>query len=290
MNPRERSLWLRYGAAPVAVAVAVLLRLALLPVLGLNIPFLLLWPAVLFAAWYGGKWPGLFATFLSALTAMVWLMRPHGAFFIAEADDVAGMVLFVLLGSALSFLMERVHQANRRVRSLLATEREAHREAEAAHKQVDGILESITDGFVALDRDWRFTFVNAEAERLYHMSRGELLSKSQWQVFPATLGTRFEAEFRRAVAEKCTVQFEHYYKPWGKWFEVKAYPARDGGLTFYFHDVTAHKRLEDELQRKNEQLQEADRHKDNFLALLAHELRNPLTPLRNTLEILAKGE
>jgi signal transduction histidine kinase/CheY-like chemotaxis protein len=57
----------------------------------------------------------------------------------------------------------------------------------------------------------------------------------------ATVGTRLEREFRRAVAEGASVQVEHYYEPWGRWFENKAYPSRDGGLAVYFRDVTERK-------------------------------------------------
>ena len=71
------------------------------------------------------------------------------------------------------------------------------------------ILESITDGFLALDRDWRITYVNAEAERINRQAdASEMLGRDHWELFPATVGTRLEAEFRRAVAEQVSVQFE----------------------------------------------------------------------------------
>ncbi len=281
---------LRYSAAAAAVAVAVLLRLLLMPVLGLHLPLLLLWPAVLFAAWYGGLRPGLVATLLSALVVALWLFRPDEKFILADRTDLTGLVLFILLGSVLCILTEGLHRANCRVERLLAGERAARAEAEAAHKQVTDILESITDGFVALDRDWRFTYVNPEAERLTGLPRGQMLGRSYWEVFPDARGTRVEAEFRRAVAEQVPVEFENYHESWGTWFDTNAYPARDGGLTFYFRDITSRKRLEEELRCRNEQLQEANRHKDSFLAVLGHELRNTLTPLRNAFEVLGLRE
>src|SRR6058998_2116676 len=54
-------------------------------------------------------------------------------------------------------------------------------------------------------------------------------------------------------------------------------------------DVTERRRLEDELRRHAERLADADRRKDEFLAMLAHELRNPLAPLRTSLELLGSG-
>ena len=68
-----------------------------------------------------------------------------------------------------------------------ATEREAalRAEAEAARDHAIAVVEGITDGFLALDRDWRVTYVNAEAERLNRMSREEMMGRSFWDIFPA---------------------------------------------------------------------------------------------------------
>ena len=63
------------------------------------------------------------------------------------------------------------------------------------------ILESITDGFVALDREWRYTHINAEAERINGVPRGEQIGKTLWEVFPATRGTTLEFRLRQAVTE-----------------------------------------------------------------------------------------
>jgi signal transduction histidine kinase len=64
----------------------------------------------------------------------------------------------------------------------------------------------------------------------------------------------------------------------GGWVEVRAYPTPQG-LAAYFRDVTDRKQAE-------QQLRDADRRKSEFLAILAHEVRNPLAPLRNGLQIL----
>jgi signal transduction histidine kinase/DNA-binding response OmpR family regulator len=122
-----------------------------------------------------------------------------------------------------------------RVRRIAATrERELRAEAE-------GILESITDGFLALDRDWRLTYVNAEAERINRVRRQEMLGRLYWELFPTYVGTKHEEEFHRAVVERVSVQFESHYAPWSCWFEVKAYPSKDGGLAVYFRDITERK-------------------------------------------------
>jgi PAS domain S-box-containing protein len=119
---------------------------------------------------------------------------------------------------------------------LLALEQVARREAEAARKQVQRILESITDAFFALDREWRFTYVNEEAEALLQRSREELLGKGIWDEFPDAVGSTFHAMYRRAVDEQRTMQFQEFFPPLDTWFEVRAYPSEDG-LSVYFRDI-----------------------------------------------------
>jgi PAS domain S-box-containing protein len=137
----------------------------------------------------------------------------------------------------------------------------AHRESELraevrrAQEQAATILESITDGFVALDSEWRFTHANAEAERINGIRREDQIGKNQWELFPATCGTLLESEWRRAVAEQVAVQFEFYYQPWDAWFQNKAYPTKDGGLCVFYHDITASKRSEEALRKAHDELE-----------------------------------
>ena len=99
------------------------------------------------------------------------------------------------------------------------------------------ILESITDAFFALDRVWRFTYVNAQAERLLFRTRADLLGRDIWEEFPAALGSAFEREYRRAAEERVAAAFEEFYPPLAAWFEVRAFPSPEG-LSVFFHDIT----------------------------------------------------
>lgn len=112
----------------------------------------------------------------------------------------------------------------------------AVREGEARTARV---LETMSAAFYALDREWRFTYVNAEAERLLGRSREELLGGAIWELFPAAVGSDFETNFRRAVATGETAVFEAYYPdPLNGWYELRAWPSPDG-LAVYFLDVTS---------------------------------------------------
>ena len=97
-------------------------------------------------------------------------------------------------------------------------------------------LESVTDAFYTLDPQWRFTYVNPEAERLQQRTRAELLGRSVWDVFPEAVGTVFDEAFRRAVRTGTTASFESYYPPLDLWVAVRAFPSEDG-LAVYFLDI-----------------------------------------------------
>ena len=149
-----------------------------------------------------------------------------------------------------------------------AAERESSLRAEArrAQEQASDILEGITDGFIALDSEWRFTHVNAEAERINGIRREDHLGKSQWELFPATRGTLLEFEWRRAVADQVAVEFENYYVPRDSWFHIKAYPSKDGGLSVFFHDITRRKRSEEALRKAHEELEQRIRERTSELS------------------------
>jgi len=110
-----------------------------------------------------------------------------------------------------------------------------------AEQQIATTLESVTDGFMRYDRDWRIVYANAEAERINQLSRSQMLGRIVWEVFPAVVGTTLEAELLRAVREQVTVEFENFYKPFGRWYSLKGYPAADGGLITFIRDITEQK-------------------------------------------------
>jgi PAS domain S-box-containing protein len=134
---------------------------------------------------------------------------------------------------------------------------------QAANQQITTIWESMTDAYATLDRDWRLVYTNPAAIELYRQTTGltpaEYLGKTHWEVFPATVGTIVEQEYRRAVAEGVAVHFELFYEPSETWFEVHAYPS-DVGLGIYFRDINERKR--DELARLA-----AEQERDRFFNL-----------------------
>ena len=115
-----------------------------------------------------------------------------------------------------------------------------------ANQEITTIWESMTDAYMTIDRDWRIVYANSAADRIFYQLVGltpaEFLGKSHWDVFPWTLGTIVERDYRRAVTDKVAVNFE-IYQPTETWFEVHAYPS-DVGLGIYFQDIDERKRTE----------------------------------------------
>jgi PAS domain S-box-containing protein len=145
-----------------------------------------------------------------------------------------------------------------------AAGREAREQAEQkAVIERATLLESITDAFYALDRQWRHTYVNQRALDYYGMKRADLLGRSLWEVFPAMKDSVFETQFRLALREQRSVSFEVLAPVMERWLEVHAYPTPQG-LAVNFRDISRRKKAEAELQRalaelhaREEQLRES---------------------------------
>jgi PAS domain S-box-containing protein len=112
------------------------------------------------------------------------------------------------------------------------------------------ILESMSDGFVAVNREWRYTYVNRAAERNARLRREEMLGRNVWELFPEYT-PEFKRALHRAMDEGVTVHFEEYCAPLDRWFEQTVYPAAEG-ITVYARDVTERKRAEVTLRDSEE--------------------------------------
>lgn len=129
----------------------------------------------------------------------------------------------------------------------LAVERAARAEAEAAQARMRSLVEGLPQTFVAFDPQWRFIYVNRHAEEELGRSREALLGRTLWEVVPEIVGTRFEAELRRAATERVAVGFEAYYHPARTWYEVHARPC-EHALVVHARNITARKRAEAQRQ------------------------------------------
>ena len=123
-----------------------------------------------------------------------------------------------------------------------------------ASPAVDPMLERMPVGLYVLDRDWRFSYVNAEAEQLIGRQRDDVLGQTLWEAFPAAVGTEIEESYRRAVATGESVSFETYYpEPLNAWYDVRALPGPEG-LSVFFLEVSERRAAEEQVQQAGRRL------------------------------------
>lgn len=232
------------GVVPTLAVVAMAQVLASASISLPNLSVLLLL-AILFATFSGGRRAGLASSVLGLSYYAYYESIPGRPFRYTPGDlervlTTSGAIVIGVV------LLTRLHG---RIERLLIGERALRTEADAARARVADILESVTDGFFAVDAEWRYTYVNRKAEELVRRSRTELLGKSIWEAFPPLVGSRWDWEYRRALASGETAHFEEYYPPLDAWFETHAYPS-PAGLTIYLADVTTRKRAEIALETR----------------------------------------
>jgi PAS domain S-box-containing protein len=124
---------------------------------------------------------------------------------------------------------------------------QAAEEIRESRRQVLDILESISDGFYALDNDWRFTYINRRAEQLLGIKRENLLFRSLWQVLSGEEYSGIFDKYHHAKNDMTPVTFEEYVPHFGKWLEMHTYPYASG-LSVYIRDITDRKLMEDSLR------------------------------------------
>ena len=167
---------------------------------------------------------------------------------------------------------------------------EALKESELRYRR---LFEAAQDGILILDAfSGQITDANPFIQRILGYSRSELLGQQLWDVGLLEDMRENEAKFRE-LQDRGYVRYDHLplKTPNGDETEVEfvsnVYPV-DGQLVIQcnIRDIGDRRRLERETERHAEELLEMDRRKDEFLAMLSHELRNPLAPIVNAVHLL----
>ncbi|HEX3045640.1 MAG TPA: PAS domain-containing protein, partial [Bacillota bacterium] len=127
-------------------------------------------------------------------------------------------------------------------------------ELAAAKQKTETILASITDAIIILDREWRFTYVNKEAEQLLQWTgQDEIVGKNIWDILPGRMSSKIYYEYHRAMTEQIPVHFETIAPREDSWLDVSVYPFQ-GGITIYIRDITSRKQIENELQKSRKRI------------------------------------
>lgn len=172
-----------------------------------------------------------------------------------------------------------------RIRALL---RGTRRRDEAAQQRAleystaerAALLESITDAFYAVDDKFRLTYVNQRALAYFGKPIAELTNRFLWEVLPEEQAPIQQA-FERVKESHGRCSLETYSPGLQRWHQIHIFPGAHG-FAVNFTDVT-------DIKLAQEHMKLAERRKDEFVATLAHELRNPLAPIRNGIHVLKAG-
>jgi PAS domain S-box-containing protein len=133
-----------------------------------------------------------------------------------------------------------------------------------SERQLKEVLETTSDGFFTLDREWRITYVNRSAAQFVRMPKEELGGRVLWDVFPEARDLLYCAKYQQALDEGKPVHFEEYYPPLDIWSEMRVFPTVEG-LAIYFQDITARKKSE---QERDQILRQLDLERERLSAVL----------------------
>ncbi len=167
---------LRYGVAAGSIALAIWIRLLLDPVLGIQIPYITLFFAVLFAAWYGGFGPALMAAALASLLSAYFLLPPRGSFDVQGWDQQMGMVLYIATSFGIAVLGGAMRAVQQRAERAKETER-------LQRERLHVTLKAIGDAVIATDTAGRVTYLNPAAEGLTGWSQAEAQGEKLGAIF-----------------------------------------------------------------------------------------------------------
>ena len=273
---------LRYGMAPLAVAIAFVARMALTPIVQGDLPYLFFIPAVLVAAGLGGLGPGLLATGLSAVL---------GLFVITDfpnltVPEVVNAVAFVLIGAGMAWGGEQL-QRNRVQAAISAND--VH--ARAAH--LTSILDTVPDAMIVIDERGIIHSFSSAAERLFGFAPAEVIGTNIKRLMPTPYRENHDGYLERYLrtGERRIIGIGRLVvgeRKDGSTFpmELAVGEMRSSNQRFFtgfIRDLTERQQTEARLQELQSELVHVSRltAMGEMASALAHELNQPLSAIAN---------
>ncbi len=268
-----RRPWAPYLVAILAVGIALALREALSPWLGWRVPFITVFGAIIVAAWYGGPRPAILAAALAWLGSELLFIEPRFGISLRGAEQLIEVATYFLSTLLIAGLGGAMHRARRRT--------------EESEQRFRAFMQNSPSGVFLKDEAGRYVFMNRTGESL--AGRRDWYGKTDHELLDAETAAQVRANDLNVMDADAPSSFIiGMPTPEGRrtLHSVK-FPLRDGLGRRYVGSITT-----DITEQRAAQLalQDADRRKDQFIATLAHELRNPLAPIRTAVTILGREE
>jgi len=134
-------------------------------------------------------------------------------------------------------------------------QRRDREQIEESNHQLNRMLERIDDGFCALDREFRFTYVNSRAQKILRQSLPDLMGKPIWDAIPTLKSSEFFRPLMDAFHMQRPAFIEGTSRRFQRQYDLRVYPSGDG-LSLFMTDVTERNRIQHELDQTHELLQD----------------------------------
>ena len=174
-------------------------------------------------------------------------------------DDAASVEILKLFGpSGNVTLLERPLRGVVLVSTVQVALRARRRQYEVRDllSERETVLASISDAFSALDRNWRYVYVNDKVAELAGCPKEKMLGRVIWEIFPEAVGTKFYELAQRAMDKGQPAQGEFFHAPWGRWLDTRIYPTRNG-IVIFRADVTEWRQQERLAREREAKLKES---------------------------------
>jgi len=163
--------------------------------------------------------------------------------------------------------------------------KKAEEEIKKKTEQVENILESITDGFIALDNDFCYTYANKKVGEMLGCTPESLIGRNVWEVFPKAVGSHTHKAFNAAIKKQQYICHQDYYAPLNLWQENHIYPS-SSGLSVFIRNITEKKMAELEREKITADLLRRNNDLEQFTYIISHNLRSPVANIKGLSDLL----
>jgi PAS domain S-box-containing protein len=206
----------------------------------------------------------------------------------ASADKAVGDRTIRALLVRQHELIEEAELGRRRLLAQIAERTQAEAKLRESEERYRLLFEQSIDGVFIADADGHYVDVSPAGCEMFGLTRDEFLARSLTDLLAPEEHHRLAAQLARLSQGQVLLNEWRFLRKDGSVFvgELAGRQLPDGRMQGVVRDITERKQSEEALRRSEEALREGDRRKDEFLAMLAHELRNPLAPIRAGLELI----